>query len=210
MTVGTRIAAARSALDLSQQELADACEVSRNAVSMWETDKNLPGTEHLIELSDTLDASIDWLLKGSGTLPGDEFANFELIEQYDLSVSAGHGSLVLDETASRQLAFRKAWLSGLGINAKDAGLFTATGDSMAPVINDGDSILVDYQDKVIRGDRIFVAEHDNEIFVKRIQKLMGGLTLTSVNNDYAPIVFPAAEADQLHIIGRVRWIARSL
>lgn len=48
---------------LSQEELADKLNVSRQAVSKWETGAAVPTTETLVELADYFGASLDYLLR---------------------------------------------------------------------------------------------------------------------------------------------------
>lgn len=61
-TVGKRIAAARKAKKLTQEQLGEKLDVSFQAVSAWEQGKFLPDTEHLLALSERLNLSLDRLL----------------------------------------------------------------------------------------------------------------------------------------------------
>lgn len=45
------------------QSLADALNVSKGAVAMWETGKRQPSLEKLSEISDLLQVSTDYLIK---------------------------------------------------------------------------------------------------------------------------------------------------
>ncbi len=54
----------RRAKGLSQEELADKLNVSRQAVSKWETGAAVPTTETLVELADYFGVSLDFLLRG--------------------------------------------------------------------------------------------------------------------------------------------------
>ena len=55
MTYGTRIKQAREDLRLTQEQLAEQLDVSRQAVSKWEADLSRPTREKLDRLSDILD-----------------------------------------------------------------------------------------------------------------------------------------------------------
>lgn len=57
---------------LSQIEVAEALNVSRQAISRWETGAAAPSTEKLIELSRLYGVSLDELV--NGVEPGDESA----------------------------------------------------------------------------------------------------------------------------------------
>ena len=51
MTLGERISALRTEKHMSQNELAEALNVSRQSISKWETDASVPELEKLIKLS---------------------------------------------------------------------------------------------------------------------------------------------------------------
>ncbi len=62
MKIGARVAEARKAMNMTQEELAERVGVSFQAVSAWERDENLPDTGRLAELSKVLNLSLDRLL----------------------------------------------------------------------------------------------------------------------------------------------------
>ncbi len=64
MTLGQRIFEHRKRLGLSQGELAEKLEVSRQSVSKWETDGAVPEIDKLIKLADSFGITIDELIKG--------------------------------------------------------------------------------------------------------------------------------------------------
>jgi len=59
MSLGTRIAKARKARGLTQEQLADQLQISFQAVSTWERDECLPDTNHLLALSKALGCALD-------------------------------------------------------------------------------------------------------------------------------------------------------
>ncbi len=64
MTLGQNIARLRGEKHLSQGELADALDVSRQSISKWETDASVPELEKLVKLSELFNVSLDELVKG--------------------------------------------------------------------------------------------------------------------------------------------------
>lgn len=66
---GKRIKAARKAKGLSQEQLGEKLGVSFQAVSTWETGKNIPDAEHLPALAKALDISLDALFSGEEERP---------------------------------------------------------------------------------------------------------------------------------------------
>lgn len=62
LTIGGRIAARRKLLNLSQEALAEKLDISRQAVSKWESDAAIPEIDKLIALSKLYGVSVGWLL----------------------------------------------------------------------------------------------------------------------------------------------------
>ena len=64
MSIGERITELRKAVGLSQGQLASALEVSRQAVSKWESGASSPDAMNLIRLAEVLDTDIEYLTTG--------------------------------------------------------------------------------------------------------------------------------------------------
>lgn len=62
--IGTTIEALRKSKNMTQDDLASALYVSRQAISKWETGKGMPSIEVLIELTRLFEVSIDALIDG--------------------------------------------------------------------------------------------------------------------------------------------------
>lgn len=62
MTFGEKLQKLRTQRSLSQDALAEALDVSRQAVSRWERDETLPETEKVIRLSRYFAVTTDYLL----------------------------------------------------------------------------------------------------------------------------------------------------
>ena len=62
MNIGEQIKARRTELNITQQDLADRLNVSRSAISNWETDKNYPDLQIIVQISEALQISLDELL----------------------------------------------------------------------------------------------------------------------------------------------------
>lgn len=69
MMISEKIALCRKALGISQEELAAMLNISRQAVSRWETGAAMPDTEKIIQLSRVFCVSTDYLLLDEVTQP---------------------------------------------------------------------------------------------------------------------------------------------
>ena len=67
MSLGDRISELRSLAGMSQLELSRQMEVSRQAVSKWESDQSSPDASNLIRLAEVLDTDIEYLTTGRRT-----------------------------------------------------------------------------------------------------------------------------------------------
>lgn len=63
MSMGERIYQLRTARNLSQEELADVLEVSRQSVSKWETNGSVPELDKLVKLCELFDVTMDYLVR---------------------------------------------------------------------------------------------------------------------------------------------------
>lgn len=64
MEIGRKLKEARTASGLSQENVAEKINVSRQTISNWETEKTYPDIVSVIKLSDLYSISLDDLLKG--------------------------------------------------------------------------------------------------------------------------------------------------
>ena len=63
LNIGGKIQARRKAMGLSQEDLAQLTGVSRQSVTKWETGQSAPDLDRLVEVSDVLGVSLDFLLR---------------------------------------------------------------------------------------------------------------------------------------------------
>lgn len=62
--LGAEIQRRRKQLGLTQEELAQRMDVSRQSVTKWETGQSAPDLDRLVQLGEVLSISLDELLKG--------------------------------------------------------------------------------------------------------------------------------------------------
>lgn len=126
------------------------------------------------------------------------------VPRLDLGASAGPGAVPHNEGegAFDTFRFSRRWLAEQGLVGAHLSAITVTGDSMEPLLNDGDEILVDCSPRAFR-DGIYVVRLGDTLLVKRVAQGAGGrIALLSQNLAYPPI---EVAADEAVIIGRVVW-----
>lgn len=173
----------------------------------------MPRLDNLLRISNAAGVSVEWL--ATGKEPAKSDSNFEeefaLIPGYNVQVAAGHGSLVGDESPSRELAFRRKWLRYRGLHEQDLALVFAKGDSMEPTISDNETVMVDTSEKKLRDGHIYVIRNGDHLLVKRIQTLWNdGVQLLSDNKEYPPQEIANEDMEALQVIGKVVWVGKDL
>lgn len=68
MTLGERIREERRKRGLTQEELAEILNVSRQAIAKWESGRGIPDMANLITISDEFGISLDEMIKGYGSV----------------------------------------------------------------------------------------------------------------------------------------------
>ena len=89
-------------------------------------------------------------------------------------------------------------------------MIAVAGDSMEPDLYNGDLIVVDHSQTVLRDSNIYAVRFSDSLFVKRIQRAPGGrILLLSKNKDYSELIVDDnsivndLDTANFQIIGRV-------
>ena len=78
MELSNQIKKHRTAMKLSQEDLAEKVYVSRQTISNWETEKSYPDIHSLLLLSSLFDISLDQLIKGDIYIMKEEIRESEI------------------------------------------------------------------------------------------------------------------------------------
>lgn len=158
-------------------------------------------------------AVVDWLEKLGGhmVLPNEQAEQFEMIPKVRAVAGAGE-SLITSCKVTGHYAFRKAFLEREHIHAQRCVLMCVAGDSMEPLIKEGDTILVDESEagKTMRDGSIFVVGLDDALMVKRLAKIPNGWRLCSENRERQNVDVLGDDFEKFRVYGRVRWFGRVL
>lgn len=133
---------------------------------------------------------------------GNRRSEFVDIPRLPLGASAGPGSFAAEEAPVGTFRFSTRWLRGLGFDPAMLSAIEVTGDSMEPLLRDGDEILVDRTPRPLR-DGVHVVRVGDALMVKRVQSgVPGRIVLESENPAYRPIELPP---EDVQVVGRVVW-----
>jgi phage repressor protein C with HTH and peptisase S24 domain len=132
------------------------------------------------------------------------------IRESAVRFAAGNGRQAqFDEVAeSVPRTYRRNWFTQQGINPDNARCFKVHGDSMEPLVYDGDTVLVNLAEQSITNGKVYAIRYGEELRIKRVyRKIDGGLVLHSDNPAFLPRdeeVPPGVVREHISIIGRVR------
>jgi phage repressor protein C with HTH and peptisase S24 domain len=140
----------------------------------------------------------------------DDYVNLPF---YEVAASAGVGLLAEVEEYPRTISFEPNWLRNeIGVCPNNVFLMLVDGDSMQPTLKNGSMIMVN-RDVDNLSDGIYVMRYDNNLLVKRLQMLPGGIIrVKSDNSMYDPWEINKSQLDgeELALIGRVVWTGQKM
>jgi phage repressor protein C with HTH and peptisase S24 domain len=130
---------------------------------------------------------------------------------YDISASAGPGSINVDGSPLHHGVFRTQWLRRFARNGFDhLAVISVRGDSMWETLHDGDHVLIDRAVDRVGRDGIYVIRQGDELAVKRISVHPVSKLLTVKSDNPAYPTYSDIDPDQLTVIGRGVWLGRSI
>lgn len=138
-----------------------------------------------------------------------DLASYRFVPKVAAVAGAGATLETSDEVLG-YYAFRADWMGAEHVSERQSVLMDVRGDSMEPLLKDGDTVLVDQSDTAVMDGRIYVVTLGDELRVKRLQKTLRGYVLRSENSRYADIIIEGNDLDALKIHGRVRWVGKML
>ncbi len=205
--LGDNIKALRRKNGYSQQDLADKLNVSRQTISSWEVNRTEPTMGNIEMMSIIFHCQKSDLIDGVFK-PQAQSSNqtkhkiINVLGRVAAGIPIDSISEIIDQEYITDELAQKGEYFGLRIK----------GDSMSPVIMDGDTVIVRFQEDAETDEIIIALINGHDGVCKKLKKLDNGLMLISINPQYAPLVFTSAEIDQtpVKIIGKVVEIRRKL
>lgn len=214
--------------------LAKATDIPRRTIGNWLIGTR-PKPEGLQKIAEVTGVNLNWLITGDGPkiakpemvgvqnllesqglreeklrlISSPEVAHLPL---FDIRASAGPGGFAFSGDPQSELTLGLDLLDSLGLRPNGLAMLWARGDSMFPTIPDGSLLLVDVNDTNPRSGQIYVAQLDDDLFVKRLQNDPSGVTLISDADgpQYPPIRISRNHLKRLHIHGRVVYVMRAV
>lgn len=162
----------RKANGLSQAAFAEALGTLQGQVAKWETDALKPSGPMCIAMSRlATEADRDWWLAQAGLRPSETPVTDEGIQFVPLlrdSLAAGTPRAINKDEIERMLPLPASWFAGAG----KLYAIRVTGDSMAPIIGNGYTVIVDVSRKEPAKlvERMVAASDGDGVTVKWLRK----------------------------------------
>lgn len=198
--------------NITASDLVRATGISAAGIKKWIDGITLaPKYTDVISACKALNVSPEWLMDGviatdtiSATV---EDQNAISLDMVDVKASCGTGVANWNDVPCvRRIQVSKAWFEYHFPYAHQENIkvITALGDSMEPLVKDGDAVFIDIKDAEFIREGVYAVIVDGELFIKRIQRLPGKcLRFKSENPSYDPFDIAADSNIEVRIIGRV-------
>jgi phage repressor protein C with HTH and peptisase S24 domain len=219
-TLADRLRARARQLGLNAKEVAEKARVNRSFVyDIMRGRSERPNLEKLDKVAAAIGVDRSWLLQGRGMVDGeeptivDETEAFMAIPSVEVTASMGGGRFVADEVENGEpYHFKSSWIThSLRTNPANLRMMHVEGDSMMPTLHDGDVVLVDLGRTLPTPPGIFVLFDGMGLVAKRLEHIPNSdpprVRIISDNTFYSPY---ERTAEEIRIIGRVRWFGREM
>ena len=164
----------------------------------------MPKADALAKIAEVTGVDLHWLITGEGTPTGGRGDEFVPVPLLDVRAAAGAGAWNEHDVVKEIIPLTRAMLRQLGSPAGNLHLIEAIGESMSPLIEHGDLLLVDATDKLVERGGVFVLRGDQGLQVKRIRpRPEGKISVTSENPLYASENRENIAPDEVSVVGRV-------
>ena len=204
----------------NQTDLAFKLGITPQAVQQWLRNENptTPSQARLRKISEISGYPVHWFSMSDEEVKKDEFlisnmsGKSDLIHSYqidllDVNAKAGIGGCINNEYPDiiQSIYFSKDGLLEIVGRKTNNGLYmiTVPTDSMSPTIDKGDVVFIDTNVTSYSGEGIYIFAIDNEVYIKRLQRVPGGIyKALSDNKSYDPFEMRSDLFETVTIIGK--------
>ena len=183
----------------STAKLAEMAGVNPVTLGRWLSGERKPTLSELSKVFDLLGISL--------SQPSVDVTQYAILPKVNVKASS-ESSLITTDTVLGFYAFSHTFLGEIGVQAKDTLLMDVTGDSMEPLVSDGDTLLVDTSVRKPQDGKLFLIGLGEEVLVRRLQKSPRGWLLVSQNPQYTSMPIEGDDLEAFRLYGRVRWFGK--
>ena len=190
--------------------------LKRGCIANWRLDRGKPSADALTKIADYFNVSVDYLL-GRTESPNpisapNVFQTYSENEIYSFpiigTISAGYNGLADEEYTGEDIVVPPHLIKTH--NPNDYFVLQVKGNSMYPLLEDGDKVLVRRCNTVDSGTIAAVGYNGSEVTVKKVEYVNGEdwLRLTPRNPEYPVKTIRGSDLDQCHIYCEIVYLFR--
>lgn len=210
MTLSDVIKRQREKLGLTLLQIAERMNVAEATVQRWESGniKNIR-YDKLDRLAEILQITPSELM-GWDAAPApdvtEDIVSFNIIGD----VAAHYEGLAVQEWEGEKIEVPRSWLRGRP--QSDYFALRVYGDSMYPIYQEGDIVLVKRQTTLNRSGEIGVVVCDDNATLKKVEYVMGEdwLKLVPINPNFPPVMVAGEKLEHCRVLGYPVKLIRSI
>lgn len=193
---------------ISYTEIAKALGTGRSNISLRAKNKSELTITEIKRIENYFNVSL--LNKLNNTENDEDFIDIPV--RGDVYASMGSGITVYNEDQTGVYKISRELARDIGVSLNNTQMIFASGDSMTPTIEGGDSLLIDLSKKEVYDGRIYCVRIEGQLYAKRLQKIPPHqIKVISDNKEkYDPfyVDFSKNIDYDFEVIGEIRWWGR--
>lgn len=180
----------RSKQNLSQTELSDLVGISQKQISDYEVGNSVPRQANLLKLIEALEVTKQEFLTTPIDTESDVISALEFVSFYN-------------KTSNLKISLPANIIQDLPLNKEKIIPIRINGQSMLPLLNNGDIALIDTNQNQPQDGKVFAINFFNEEIIARVfRNPDSSLLLSRDNPDYPP---KTVSLDEVEIIGKLLY-----
>ncbi|MBD9010752.1 MAG: helix-turn-helix domain-containing protein [Clostridiales bacterium] len=218
----TRLKRALKINGMKQAELSSITKIPKSAISQYVSGAFEPKQDRVELIAEALNVSEAWLMGFDVPMErehktfADNFPSPNITEEYTTfpvigDVAAGYDHIAIESWNGDVVDIPDSYL--LGHSKSDFFVLRVVGDSMYPLYQNGDKVLILKQETLNESGDVGVIIYDNEIAtLKKIEYAKGEdwLRLVPINPIYKPELIEGSQLECCRVIGVPRLLIREI
>ncbi len=202
--------------NMSAYKLSLEIGLNKTFLTDWKNSKAKPSADALTKIADYFNVSFDYLLGRTENPKGISAPNvLQTYSENDIysfpvigTIAAGYNGFADEEYTGEDIVVPPHLIKTH--NPNDYFVLQVKGNSMYPLLEDGDKVLVKRCNSVDSGTIAAVGYNGNEVTVKKVEYVNGEdwLRLIPRNPEYPVKTISGSDLDQCHIYGEVVYLFR--
>lgn len=207
--IAKRLRQCRTEQGWTGEETAKKLNVGPSRYSNWEQGLRKPKDDQIFDLAELFNKPAAWIA-GLTDFAGPAIGAQQFIAPNQPTISVNGKTITLDKLANNA-AISIDYIKRRQLNENRLSCIFAPDDSMAPLIKEGDEMLIDRTQTDVKKADLFAIWVNGQVWIRWIRpEINGDFTITAEDTDHYPDnKITKNEIAELFIIGRVARVSRN-